>query len=861
MNRSRVLLVEDVVTDAELAVRELKRAGLFCEARRVDTAAEFKDALSNFKPHVIISDFSMPHFDGMEALRIARETSPEVPFIFVSGTLGEDYAVRALRNGATDYVLKTNLIRLPAAIERAMREANERRDREALERQVRESEERFRQLAENTRDVFWVFEADSRRNIYVSPAWREVWGGSLDSNNVHQEWAQSIYPGDQPQVLATFQALLEGVGEYDVEYRITRPDGAFRWIHDRGIPIRDKENRIYRAAGIAEDITERKNQEFRIARLSRIQAVLGEINAAIVRITDRETLFREACRIAVEHGGFRMAWIGVLSEKEDKIDPVASSGHDDGFIAQIASLSLSSNGLAVRAIKAKEPIVSNDLLNDPLLLFKDAIRQRGYGSGAVFPLIVAGQCVGTFSLYSADTNFFDEQEMRLLNGLAGDISFALEYLDRDSKLKYLAYYDALTGLPNVTLFQDRLRQHLNTARRGGRKSAVALVNLDRFRQFNETLGRHQGDALLKLLSDRIAGELPESATLARTISDTFVMNIPDVENEDEVVETLQRCVLDVIARPVKVEKDEIRMSAKAGIALYPHDGTEAETLLQNAEAALKKAKALGDKYLFYASEMNARVADKLNLETRLRAALERNEFLLHYQPKVSVANRGITGLEALIRWNDPQTGLVPPIKFISLLEETGMILEVGTWALRQALLDRKKWSDRGLNVPRIAVNVSALQLQQKRFVDILRDTVGEFRGECGLDLEITESLIMQNIEQNAQKFSAIREMGINIAIDDFGTGYSSLSYLAQLPVHALKIDRSFVHSMGASPESTMIVSMIISLAHSLGLKVIAEGVETTDQLQSLAQMQCDEFQGYLFSRPVPPEQIGTLLSA
>jgi len=328
-----------------------------------------------------------------------------------------------------------------------------------------------------------------------------------------------------------------------------------------------------------------------------------------------------------------------------------------------------------------------------------------------------------------------------------------------------------------------------------------------------------------------------------------------------VVDILQQRVFGLLGQPLTLDASEIRISATAGIALYPNDGAGNETIFANAEAALKQAKSTGSKYLFYAPEMNARVAEKLTLENKLRVALERQEFVLHYQPKVSLKGGEVTGLEALIRWNDPQAGLVPPVKFIPLLEETGMILEVGTWAIHRALEDRRLWERRGLKPPRVAVNVSALQLRQKNFLDVLKEALKDPSGHpCGLDLEITESLIMENIEGNFQKFAALRQLGIDIAVDDFGTGYSSLSYLAKLPVNALKIDRSFVHSMIGSPESATIVSMIVSLAHSLKLKVIAEGVETEEQSKFLRGLGCDELQGFLISRAIPPERVETLLS-
>jgi len=282
-------------------------------------------------------------------------------------------------------------------------------------------------------------------------------------------------------------------------------------------------------------------------------------------------------------------------------------------------------------------------------------------------------------------------------------------------------------------------------------------------------------------------------------------------------------------------------------------------LLGNAEAALKKAKTGGDKFLFYAQKMNERVAENLALENKLRMALEREEFVLHYQPKVDLDSGAVVGLEALIRWQSPELGLVPPMNFIPLLEETGLILEVGSWALRRAAVDHRRWSEAGLKPPRVAVNVSAIQLRQRDFVAVVEQAIIDGVAPTGIDLEITESLIMQDVEATIEKLKLVRALGLKIAIDDFGTGYSSLAYLAQLPVQYLKIDRSFIIKMEKDPNAATLVSTIISLAHSLRLKVIAEGVETEEQAKSLRLLRCNEMQGYLFSKPLPLEQMTSLL--
>jgi EAL domain-containing protein (putative c-di-GMP-specific phosphodiesterase class I) len=314
--------------------------------------------------------------------------------------------------------------------------------------------------------------------------------------------------------------------------------------------------------------------------------------------------------------------------------------------------------------------------------------------------------------------------------------------------------------------------------------------------------------------------------------------------------------------PFRLENGtELRLSVRGGIALSPRDGSDFETLHRNAEAALKKAKASGERLVFYAGHMTEKVAEKLSLENKMRLALDRDEFVLHYQPTVDLELRRVAGVEALIRWRNPELGLVPPMDFIPLLEETGMILEAGAWAMRRAALDHRGWAERGLAAPRVSINVSAIQLRKRDFVQTVQAALAEDAKSPGLDLEITESLLMEDIEENIRKLAAVRDLGVGIAVDDFGTGYSSLRYLARLPVQTVKIDRSFIVTMLKDSNTMTLVSTIISLAHSLSLRVIAEGVDSEEQAMVLRAMKCDQMQGYLISRPLPLAELQAFLES
>ncbi|OHE89017.1 MAG: hypothetical protein A3G75_04670 [Verrucomicrobia bacterium RIFCSPLOWO2_12_FULL_64_8] len=475
------------------------------------------------------------------------------------------------------------------------------------------------------------------------------------------------------------------------------------------------------------------------------------------------------------------------------------------------------------------------------------------------PLVVDDKVVALCALFAPGQGFFDTDELALLDELAADVSFALDHIAKEEKLNYLAYYDALTGLPNRALFDDRMAQHLRAASHESNKTALVLIDLERFRVINDTLGRSAADDLLKLVAERLQSVIFDRDSLARIHADVFAALFPDIKDEADIARLVEEKIIGCLSQPFTIAGQELRVSAKIGVALFPDDATEPEALFSGAEAALRQAKGSSDRYLFYARQMNARVAERLKLENKLQRALERDEFVLFYQPKVDLSTGRVAGLEALIRWNDPDVGLVMPMLYIPLLEETGMIVEVGTWAMKRAVSQYAAWQAAGLKPPPIAVNVSAVQLRRKDFVTSVQQAIAG-KPEHGLDLEITESMIMEDIESCIEKLKTIRDLGVGISIDDFGTGHSSLRYLTRLPITALKIDRAFVQHMATNPDDVAIVSTVIALAHNLNLKVIAEGVETEEQSKFLRLLRCDEMQGYLFSKPVPAEQASALLA-
>jgi diguanylate cyclase (GGDEF)-like protein/PAS domain S-box-containing protein len=686
----------------------------------------------------------------------------------------------------------------------------------------------------------------------------ELTGWSLEEvigRNVFEVFLRS-QGGDSQTHLST--RLASTNVKWCQESEIFKRSGERRLIRWNCLKLQSRGGDVIGLAAVGEDITDRRQAEARIAYLNRIYAVLSGINNLIVRVRDRAELFRDACRIATTQGGFPLAMMGTVDRSAKTIVTVALEGEDPRVVAAIkAILSVSDgsvNAMVEEAIRTKAPAIANDSQNDPRVAFREKHRELGCGSMVMLPLIVADEVVGVLALYAREKQFFHEEEMKLLTELAGDIGFAIDHMDTRERLDFLAYYDALTGLANRNLFLDRLAQHMRSAAASGRQLGLLLIDLERFKNINDTLGQAAGDALLRQVADWLRQTVGDADLLTRFSADHFAVVLPDVRHEDEVGRLVERTLDAFISHPFHLNGEEFRIAAKIGIALFPHDGTDGATLFKHAEVALKKAKVGGDRYLFYAQRMTETVAGRLTLENQLRRALDREEFVLHYQPKVNVATGQLAGAEALIRWNDPATGLVPPARFIPILEETGLIYEVGRWALHRAIGDYLKWIRAGLGAVRIAVNVSPQQLRHRDFVADIKLAVGcDPATAAGLELEITESMVMQDFKHNIVSLQAIRALGVCVAIDDFGTGFSSLSYLAKLPVDTLKIDRSFIIDMNVGDEGSALVATIIGLAHALKLKVVAEGVETSEQLRLLRSLHCDEFQGFLFGKPVPEE--------
>ncbi len=430
----------------------------------------------------------------------------------------------------------------------------------------------------------------------------------------------------------------------------------------------------------------------------------------------------------------------------------------------------------------------------------------------------------------------------------------------EEKAVHMEFYDSLTGLPNQTLFKDRLAHQLSGARQSRRQVSTLLLSLDRFQKITETLGYSMSDCLLQAVAGRLLGCVSKNDTVAYFGGDEFAMLLKHVGGAEDAAKIAGR-IQQALKPAFDIDGHELFVSTSIGISLYPEDGEDGQTMLKNASAALFRTRqGGGNDVQFYTADMNARALKRLTLESDLRRALEQKEFIVHYQPKIEAVGKQIVGMEALVRWQHPALGLVSPAEFIPLAEETGLIAPLGEWVLHTACAQNKAWQDAGLEHLRVSVNLSLRQFRQADLVEMIERTLAEtgLAPEC-LELELTESSMMKDAPRAVETLNRLRNLGIRISIDDFGSGYSSLSYLKHLPIDVLKIDQTFVRDMNTDPNDAAIVMAIITLAHSLNLTAIAEGVETEDQFNLLRLLRCDEVQGYLFSKPVPAEAFETLL--
>jgi diguanylate cyclase (GGDEF)-like protein len=526
-------------------------------------------------------------------------------------------------------------------------------------------------------------------------------------------------------------------------------------------------------------------------------------------------------------------------------------------------------GICGKAFRTQKASVNEDILNSEQgRPWRESSRQAGIFASCAIPLVKTRRSVGVILFFVTKSWAADKEIVALLSRMGENVSVALENLDRadekvraDGRIQYLATHDELTGLPNRVTFHQLFDQSIKAAHRDCRNCALLFIDLDRFKVINDSLGHAAGDTLLIEVAERLRACVRDSDLVARFGGDEFVVVLTGVSDREQIAAVAQK-VLTTLLPPIILAGHECRTTGSIGIAVFPENGSDVQTLTKNADMAMYLAKEEGkNNFRFFSPEVRSQSIERLILEADLRRALERNEFTLHYQPKIQVATGQISGFEALLRWTHSKLGNLPPTEFIPLAEETGLIIAIGRWVLKKACAQNMAWQRQGLPVLSMAVNLSPRQfLDTNLLADIDEALVSSGMPAHLLQLEITESMVMQNVERAIKLLDEIRGRGVRLAIDDFGTGYSSMSLMKKFPIDTIKIDRTFVRDLADSAEDRAIATAIIGMGKALGLTVVAEGVETNEQDSFLRGYACDEVQGYLFSKPVRAEDIPALFS-
>lgn len=799
--RERPLML---VVDDEPALRLMLQATLQQAGFEVEEAACCAEGLAAFdrlRPDLVLLDVMMPDGDGFGVCRQIRERSygRDVPVVMVTGLDDTDSINLAYQSGATDFITKPiNWAVVGHRVRYILRASHAMTD-------LKFSERRNRALIAAMPDLILRLDRDGQyveHQLGSSNPWEDVLGADVAAG------LRRILP--EAQRAAIVAAVRAALGERRVqtlEYCIGEGE-ATQYLELRFTALDEDE-----VLAVVRDISARKRGEATL----RQWATVFESSADAIVVTDAEGRMLTVNRACLD-----------------------MTGYDESELLGRTPQLLAAPGASGAFSEAQ----------------RAGLREDGYWQGETWTRRRDGELFPTFTAIT---------EVRSGGEVVNHILIFSDITEKkaaEARIDYLAHRDAVTGLANRTLFNYRVGVALAHCRRAEGRLAVMFIDLDRFKTVNDSLGHGFGDRLLKLVAERLETCLREGDTVARLGGDEFAMLLADIDDADAAIVQAER-ILHRIAQPYLLDGKELRLSASIGISLFPEDGEDVETLGKNADSAMYLAKDSGrNNYQFYTPELNQRATERLNLENLLRNAIERGELELHYQPQVAVDGGAVVGCEALIRWRSPQLGLVSPDRFIPLAEETGLILPIGEWIVATACAQITAWNEAGLPRFPVAVNISAVQFEQRNFVRNLRDQVERSGVDTRwLELELTERMVMRDIEGVVGALRELKDAGFTLSIDDFGTGYSSMSYLRRLSIDVLKIDQSFVRGMHGDRASLAIVEAIVTLAKALGLRSIAEGVESEAELLHLRRLGCEFAQGYHFARPMPAAEIGPWLAA
>jgi diguanylate cyclase (GGDEF)-like protein/PAS domain S-box-containing protein len=646
----------------------------------------------------------------------------------------------------------------------------------------------------------------------------------------------------------------------DYELVMHRPDGKEVFVQAVAVPRKDEAGRIVGMFGTVQDVTVQKRNELALRSRAHQQVLVAALGRLALSDTELDEVFDAAASAVAEGLGVEFGRL-LLAADDDAFDVRAGVGWAPEWLGHRVYAAMSGTHVGF-VVEARGPVIIDDFRSEGRFSAAGMIARHGIISGIDVPVGHPDKPLGILGAYSRATHRFSQDDIGFVQSIANTLNTAIERARSNERLTYMVQHDALTGLPNRLLLTDRLNVAMAHAERTGKRLSLMFMDLDRFKNVNDVFGHEGGDLILQEVARRLRGAVRASDTVSRQGGDEFLVVLPEIESDEDAARVAAKLIAAVL-EPYELHGTEVVLGASIGIVCFPENGREVESLLRNADVAMYAAKDQGrGRYQFYSAEMNARAHERLLLEADLRHALERGELFLDYQPQVNLVSGTVVGLEALMRWRHPERGMVPPAQFIPIAEDCGLIMAFGAWAMEVACRDHARWLAEGLLDGTMAVNVSALQFRQSDFVDTVARVI-EHTGlpPDKLEIEVTESVVMRGIDEVRAKLNALDALGVKLAIDDFGTGYSSLSYLKQFPIYRLKVDQSFTRGLPDDRESAAIVQAIIGLARSLGLDVLAEGIETEAQAVLLRSMFCDAGQGYLYARPMSAEDCAAYLRA